>query len=58
MELLSSYAYVIIVGIKSSSTLVSYGYTFIWNNETKKLINDITIGYIINPGLNGNKAFK
>ena len=30
---------------------------FIWHNE-KKLINEFTIGYMINPGLNVNKVFK
>ena len=31
---------------------------FIWLNETKKRINEFTIGYMINPGLNINKAFR
>ena len=31
---------------------------FILLNETKQLINKFTIGYIINPGLNVNKAFR
>ena len=31
---------------------------FIWLNETKKLNNEFTIGYLINPGLNVNKAFR
>ena len=31
---------------------------FIWINETKKRINEFTIGYTINPGLNVNKAFR
>ena len=31
---------------------------FIWINETKQLINEFTIGYMINPGLNVNKAFR
>ena len=31
---------------------------FIWLNETKKRINEFTIGYMINPGLNVNKAFR
>ena len=31
---------------------------FIWINETKKCINEFTIGYMINPGLNVNKAFR
>ena len=30
---------------------------FIWIDETKKRINEFTIGYMINPGLNVNKAF-
>ena len=31
---------------------------FIWINETKQRINELTIGCIINPGLNVNKAFR
>ena len=31
---------------------------FIWINETKKRINVFTIGYMINLGLNFNKASK
>ena len=31
---------------------------FIWLNETKKLINEFLIGYIINPDLNDNKPFR
>ena len=30
---------------------------FIWLNETKKLINEVKIRYIINPRLNVNKTF-
>ena len=30
---------------------------FIWINEAKKHINKFTIGYMIIPGLNANKAF-
>ena len=30
----------------------------IWINETKKRINEFTIGYTINPGLNVNKASR
>ena len=31
---------------------------FIWINETKKRIHAFTIEYMINPGLNVNKAFR
>ena len=31
---------------------------FIWLNETKQLINEFKIGYMINPGLNFNKIFR
>ena len=31
---------------------------FIWINETKQLINEFTIGYMVNPGLNVNKDFR
>ena len=31
---------------------------FIWLNEAKKRTNKFTIGYMINPGLNDNKAFR
>ena len=32
--------------------------TFIWIDETKIHINEFSIIYIINPGLNFNKAFR
>ena len=32
--------------------------SFIWLNETNKCINEFTIGYMINPGLNVNKEFR
>ena len=31
--------------------------TVIWLNETKQFIIEFTIGYMINPNLNTNKAF-
>ena len=31
---------------------------FIWLNETKQRINEFIIGYMINTGLNVNKAFR
>ena len=31
---------------------------FIWINKTKKCMNQFTVGYIINPGLNVNKVFR
>ena len=31
---------------------------FIWINETKQLINEFRIGYMINTGLNVNKDFR
>ena len=31
---------------------------FIWIEETEKRINEFAIGYMINPGLNVNKAFR
>ena len=32
--------------------------SFIWLGETKELINEFSIGYMINPTLNISKAFK
>ena len=32
--------------------------SFIWLNETKQCIKYFTIGYMINPNLNINKAFR
>ena len=52
MELLSSYAYVIIVGGESLSTLISYDYKFDLDWWNKKRINEYTTGYMINPGFN------
>ena len=31
---------------------------FIWINETKEYVKDFQIGYIMNPNLNINKAFR
>ena len=31
---------------------------FIWLNETKQPVNELTVGYMINPGLNVDKAFR
>ena len=31
---------------------------YIWLEETKERINEFSIGYMINPKLNINKAFK
>ena len=31
---------------------------FIWNNGTKRRINEFTIGYMINPSLNINKSSR
>ena len=31
---------------------------FTWLNETKRLINEFKIEYMINPGLNINKTFR
>ena len=31
---------------------------FIWLNETKTIINEYTIVYINNPGVNVNKSFR
>ena len=31
---------------------------FIWMNERKQRINEVTIGYMINPGFNVNKTSK
>ena len=32
--------------------------SYIWLEETKERINDFSIGYMINPNFNINKAFK
>ena len=32
--------------------------SYIWLEETKERINEFSIGYMINPNLNINKAFK
>ena len=58
MELLSSYACVIIVGAKNLLPLFHMDKSFIWLNETKQHINVFTIGYMINPGLHINKSLN
>ena len=59
MELLSSYEYIIIVGGENHRLpLLHMVKRFIWINEAKNRINEFTIGYMINPGLNVNISFK
>ena len=58
MEILSSYAYVTIVGENHCLPLFHMAKSFIWFNETKIRINEFTIGYMIIPGLNVNKSFR
>ena len=52
MKLLSPYAYVITVEADHHLPLFYMAIRFIWINETKQLINDFTIGYMNNLGLN------
>ena len=46
------------LGEKKRLPLLHMAKRFIWINETKKPINEFVIGYIINPGLNVNKALS
>ena len=47
-----------LLGEKHSLPLFHMAKLFIWINESKKLINEFKIGYMINPSLNVNKDFR
>ena len=47
-----------LLGVNHHLPLFHMAKHFIWINETKKRINEFTVGYMINPGLNVNKAFR
>ena len=47
-----------LLGANNSLPLFHMDKRFIWINETKKRINEFTIGCIINTGLNVKKAFR
>ena len=46
------------LGANSCLLLFQMAKSFIWINETKKRFNKFTIGYMINPVLYVNKAFR
>ena len=47
-----------LLGMNNRLPLSHMDKRFIWNNETKTCINEFAIGYMINTGLNFNKAFR
>ena len=47
-----------LLGANHSLPIFHTAIPFIRLNETKQLINEFTIGYMINQGLNVNKAFR
>ena len=47
-----------LLGENHRLTLFHMAKRFIWINEEKKCINEFKTGYMINPGLNVNKAFR
>ena len=47
-----------LLGTNHCLTLFHMAKSFIWIEETKELINEFYIGYMINPKLNINKAFR
>ena len=46
-----------LLGVNHHLHLFHMAKNFIWINETKKRINEFTIGYMINLGLNINRSF-
>ena len=44
-----------LLGVNHCLTLFHMAKHFIWINETKQRINEFTIGYMINKGLNVDK---
>ena len=47
-----------LLGDKHCLPLFHIAKRFIWINETKQRMNDFTIGYMITPESNVNKAFR
>ena len=47
-----------LLGVNHCLPVFHVSKSFIWINETKQRINEFIIGYMINPGLNVNKAFR
>ena len=47
-----------LLGANHRLPLFNMDTSFIWLNETKNVINEFTIGYMINTGLNFNKYIK
>ena len=48
----------LLLGANNCLPLFHMDKRFIWLNETKQLINEFTIGYMINTDLNVNKDFR
>ena len=46
------------LGVNHRLPLFHMAKRFIWLNEEKQRINEFTIGYMINTGLNATKAFR
>ena len=47
-----------LLGVNNCLPLFHMAKRFIWLNEKKKRMNEFTIGYMINPGLNVNRDFR
>ena len=47
-----------LLGDNHPLSLLHMARRFIWINETKKLINEFEIGYMVNPILCVNKSFR
>ena len=47
-----------LLGTNHRQPLFHMAKSYIWIEETKELINKFSIGYMINPKLNINKAFR
>ena len=55
---MSSYSYTAIEGGNHRLPLLHMAKLFIWIEETKELINEFEIGFMINLSLHVNKAFR
>ena len=58
MESFQSYDHAIIIGAYHRPPLLHMAKGFIWIEETKECITEFSIGYMINPILYINRAFR
>ena len=58
MEPIKYFRHAISVRDNCRMLLLQMSKSYIWIEETNQRINELSIGYIMNPNLNTNKAFR